>query len=370
MEMNKEKANDLLRKFSDATRSLVESRTLLESTLFPVQAYMALGLYNLFEREYEVIKEVLKRKSAEEVGKSQKVLNAEINQKTQFSILVGYLVGREQVIMDGNLEEYGGEREDAKRLLFLLDFWERSTRSYRNDGKLLVGESNGSLRILDEATVVDLNEQLVPASHDVKDRTKRMIALLQLYLYLANYESRGGVFNHGPYPLNKNETLVVREFIHLDKHTCDESLQKPPPYSNIAVVMRLRNTEVFFNEVGTIFVDSVDYMNNVTAINLFTRQKTTECVGVKEADALSEFAEKATKELFTKIARWNRRKKIIAGALQYSDLSCYAKVAGINYEHCLTERCTNHYLPKILKMNAHPFMKRFSSKTQLFSRIP
>lgn len=368
--MNKEKANYHLRRLSDAAWSLVQSRTLLESTLFPVQSYMALGLYNLFEREYGVIKEILKKNTAEEVGRSQKVLNAEINQKTQFSIIVGYLVGREQVIIDGNLEKYGGEKEDARRLKFLLDFWEKSARAYRNDGKLLVTESNGAIKILDDKAVVDLNEQLISVSRDVKGRIKRMVALMQSYLYLANYESRGGVFNHGPYPVANDEMLVVREFIHLDKHTCEEDVQKRPPYSNIAVVMRLKNTNIFFNEVGTIFTDPVDYMKNATAINLFTQQRTTECVGVKEAYALSEFAGKATKELFTKIARWNRERKIIAGALQYSDLSSYAKVAGVKYEHGLTERCMNYYLPKMLKMDAHPFMSKFSSQSQLFSEIP
>jgi hypothetical protein len=330
---------------------------------------MSLGLYNLFEREYEVIKELLKRKTAEEVGRSQKVLNAEINQKTQFSIIVGYLVGREQVIMDGNLDKYGGEEKDAKRLMFLLDFWERSTKAYRNDGKLLVSNSNGAIRILDDKLVSVINEQLAPAGSPEINKIKRMIPLLQTYLYLANYESRGGVFNHGPYPLGNGELLVVREFIHLNKHTCDENMQSRSPHSNIAVAMRLKDTRVSFNDVGTIFTDPVDYMSHVTAINLFTRQGTIECLGVQEADVLSEFAEKATKELFIKITRWSHEKKIIAGALQYSDLSCYAKLGGIQYRHGLTERCLKHYLPRMLKMKAHPFMNRFSSKSLLFSRI-
>jgi len=368
--MNKEKANDLIRKLANAARSLVRSRTLLESTLFPVRTYMALGLYNLYEKEYEVIKEVAKRKTPEKIGKSQKVLNAEVNQKTQFSIIVGYLVGREQIRMDGKLEEYGGEEEDAARLTFLLEFWERTTKAYRNDGKLLVGDSGGALKILDSPTVEELNNQLVSVGKQERDKIKRMIALLQSYLYLANYESRGGVFNHGPYPISKDERLVVREFIHLNKHTCDENLRTRSPYPNIAVVMRLKNTRVSFNEVGTMFTDPVNYMDNVTAINLFTNQGNIECVGVKEANALSEFAEKSTKELFTKIARWSHEKKIVAGALQYSDLSCYAKIGGVKYEHGLTERCINHYLPKMLEIKVHPFAERFSSRDQLFSQIP
>jgi hypothetical protein len=367
--MNERKANDFIRKLSDAAKSLIQSRTLLESTLFPVRTYMALGLYNLYEREYEVIREITKRKNAEEIGKSQKTLNAEINQKTQFSIIVGYLVGREQIRIDGYLEEYGGEKEDTIRLTFLLEFWEKFTKAYRNDGKLLVSESDGALRILESATVEELNTQLVPVNQQEKDRIKRMIALLQSYLYLANYESRGGVFNHGPYHISKDETLVVREFIHLDKHTCDENLRTQAPYPNIAVVMKLKNTKVSFNEVGTIFTEPVNYINHVTAINLFTTQGNIECVGVKEANILSEFAEKATKELFSKIAGWSHEKKVIAGALQYSDLSSYAKLGGIKYEHSLTERCLNRYLPKMLRIKVHPFVDRFFSTDHIFSQI-
>lgn len=363
-----EEANSLIERFSDAARSIVHSRTLLESTLFPVRSYMALGLYNLFEREYEVIKEIMRRKTAEEVGRAQKVLNSEINQKTQFSIIVGYLVGREQVILDGNLEEYG-EEEDAEKLKFLLDFWEKSTKVYRNDGNLLVTDSNGAIRILDDKTVDDLNEQLVPVSRDTKRKIKRMAALLQSYLYLANYESRGGVFNHGPYEVAGNEVLVVREFIHLGKHTYGKGVQTKPPYHNIAVVMRLKNTNVRFNEVGTIFTEPVDYIDNITALNMFTEQNSIQCVDVKRADAVSEFAEKVLMELFMEISKWNREKRIVAGALQYSDLSSYAKVAGVKYEHSLTERCLDYYLPKMLEIDAHPFMRKFSSTKQLFSPI-
>jgi hypothetical protein len=366
--LNTEEANKMIKKLSDATRKFIHSRTLLESNLFPVRSYMALGLYNLYEREYKLIKEITKKKSPEKIGKESKILNSEINQKTQFSIIVGYLVGREQVIIDGNLEDYGDGVYDAEKTKFLFDHWKRFSKIYRNDGNLLVGDSNGVISILDRKNVNELNDELTSFDSSTKYKIMKMAAFLQSYLYLANYESRGGVFNHGPYKID-DEMLLVREFIHLGKNTYGNIIRSKPSYPNIAIAMRLKDVDLQINEVGTVFIDPVDYADNITALSLFIKKGTLEKIDVNHADYISRSSKENMMKLFMEIEKWDREKKITAGALQYSDLSSYAKTAGIRYKHNLTERCMKEYLPKMMKSNAHDFMLKFSSKENLFSPI-
>lgn len=366
--MNTRQTNEIINKLSGSTKNFIKSRTLLESSLFPVRSYMALGLYNLFENEYDLIREITKTASPKKIGKESKILNSEINQKTQFSIIVGYLVGREQVILDGNLEDYGGEDYDAEKIKFLFDFWLKFSKAYRNDGNLLVEDSDETISLLDEKVVDEVNEKLIAADAKKKKKILRMAAFLQSFLYLANYESRGGVFNHGPYDVG-DEVLVIREFIHIGKHTYGDVSQAPPPYSNIAIGMRLKDSQIQINEVGTIQIEPVNYIDNITGINIFTRNSSLEEINLNQADKISKSAKSNMTKLFMEINEWDRRRKIIAGALQYSDLTSYAKIADIEYEHSLTERCYNDYLPEMMKKNAHEFMKKFSSREQLFSPI-
>jgi len=329
---------------------------------------MALGLYNLFEQEYDLIKKITKKKTPEELGKESKKINSEINQKTQFSLIVGYLVGREQVIMDGNIDKYGDKEHDANKIKFLFDFWKRYSKTYRNDKKLLVHDSNDEILILDRKVVEEVNDDLIPVDNDTKNKIIRMAAYFQSYLYLANFESRGGVFNHGPYPFD-DEYLVIREFVHLGKNTYGDISQERFPLNNLAIAMRLKDVDIKINEIGTIFINPVDYLNNITAVSLFTQEKTIKIVKMAILDRFSKTTRNNMMKLFLEIRKWSRRQKILAGALQYSDLTSYLKAAGIHYNSGLTDKCTESYLPKMLSLNAHPFMKKFSSMEQLFSPI-
>ena len=113
-----DEANRLLIAFSDAAKQLIGRRTLLESHMFPVTTYVATGLYNLHEIGYEALREVTESAPPEEIGRLGRRFLSRINQKTHFSIILGYLVGREQRLMDedeySTLGEDDAERYDPK----------------------------------------------------------------------------------------------------------------------------------------------------------------------------------------------------------------------------------------------------------------
>lgn len=366
--MEKDEANSILMKLSDTTKTFIGSRTLLESNLFPVRAYMAVGLYNLFENEYDLLRKVIRKKPPENLGKDCKTINSEINQKTQFSTIVGYLVGREQVIQDGNIDDYGDREHDAEKIIFLLDYWSKFSNNYRNDRQMLVDDSDGVISILNNKEVKWFNEELLDVDVDDIENLLRFAATIQSYLYLLNYESRGGVFNHGPYEVD-DELLVFREFIHLNKNTYKTEVKNNINYNNILITLKLKDVNINLNEVGTLFVDPVDYTDKITGFNIYSNDGVLKQISVDEVNQISNQLRSRILDLYRNINKWDRRDKIIAGALQYSDLTCYANSVKISYNHGLSERVESEYLPKMMNKVTHKVMNRFREKGQLFTLI-
>lgn len=366
--MKKDEANKFLMKLSDATKTFIQSRTLLESNLFPVRAYMAVGLYNLFENEYDILRKVINKKKPEKLGTDCKTVNSEINQKTQFSTIVGYLVGREQVIQDGNIDDYGDKEFDAEKIMFLLDYWSRFSKTYRNDGQILVDDSKGAISILNKKDVKRFNEDLLDNDAKNIENLLKLAAVIQSYLYLLNYESRGGVFNHGPYQVD-DELLIFREFIHLQKNTYKTILNDEFNYNNITITLRLKDVDVNLNEVGTLFVDPINYGDNITGFNIYSNNSDLKPIGIDNINKISNLLKNRILYLYRDINKWDRKDKIIAGALQYSDLTSYAKAANIKYRHGLSRAVEERYLPKMMRLVTHEFMNKFAETGKLFTLI-
>ena len=139
--LSTDEANRLLIAFSDAAKQLIGRRTLLESHMFPVTTYVATGLYNLHEIGYEALREVTESAPPEEIGRLGRRFLSRINQKTHFSIILGYLVGREQRLMDEDEYSTLGE-DDAEQTRFMLNFFHKAVSNYRSDGKLFVAYGN------------------------------------------------------------------------------------------------------------------------------------------------------------------------------------------------------------------------------------
>lgn len=366
--MNKDEANNILMNLSDTTKTFINSRTLLESNLFPVRAYMAVGLYNLFENEYDLLRKVTNKKRPEKLGKECKTINSEINQKTQFSTIVGYLVGREQVIQDGNINDYGDQEYDAEKIIFLLDYWKKFSENYRNDGQMLVDDSDGVISILGKKEVKWFNEDLRDVDTKNIENVLRLAATIQSYLYLLNYESRGGVFNQGPYEID-DELLIFREFIHLNKNTYKTDLKNKINYNTILITLKLKDVNVSLNEVGTLFVNPVDYTDKITGFNVYSNNGVLKKISIDEVNQISNQIKSRILDLYRSINKWGRKDKLIAGALQYSDLTCYADSAKIKYRHGLSKRVESVYLPKMMNLVTHKFMNKFREKGNLFTLI-
>jgi hypothetical protein len=277
-------------------------------------------------------------------------------------------VGREQVIQDGNIDDYGDQDYDAEKIMFLLDCWSKFSKTYRNDGRILVDDSRGVISILNKRDVKRFDEDLLDKDPRKIESLLKLAAVIQSYLYLLNYESRGGVFNHGPYEVG-DEQLVFREFIHLQKNTYKTTFNDDFDYNNITITLRLKDVDVSLNEVGTLFVDPANYADRITGFNIYSSNSDPRPIAIDGVNRISTMLRNRIMYLYRDINKWDRKDKIIAGALQYSDLSCYAKAANIRYRHGLSRAVEERYLPKMMRQVTHEFMNRFTETGKLFTLI-
>ena len=102
--------------------------------------------------------------------------------------------------------------EERDYVVTVLDFWERASRAYRNDGLLLPVQSGGTLPILADEHLGLMRGLMRPAEADAYAAARRMAATLELDNFVLHGEQRDGVFGHGPYPGEGGRTIVVREF--------------------------------------------------------------------------------------------------------------------------------------------------------------
>ncbi|MCL4435804.1 MAG: hypothetical protein M1503_11600 [Thaumarchaeota archaeon] len=363
-----DEANRLLIAFSDAAKRLIGRRTLLESHMFPVTTYVATGLYNLHEIGYESLREVTNSASPEEIGRLGRRLLSRINQKTHFSTILGYLVGREQRLMDKDVYSTLDE-DDVEQTMFMLNFFQKVVSNYRSDDKLFVADGNGTIQILPEETLEDLSGSMLNIDQEARVNLRRMLALLQSYLFLSNCESRGNVFSHGPYGKNN---LIIREFTSLKSGPLADYLDISPPVKNLAVVLELGKMKPTMDEVGTLYVDQPDYMDQVENVGLFTVSGSkAEPLPASTINDVSQFAQRAQKTLFYKAAKLDDRQKIVAGALQYSNLFPYYEAVGEPHSFTphLGKRCQEIDLPKMISLRIHPFFNRFGEKPNLFTPL-
>ena len=366
--LSTDEVNRLLIAFSDAAKRLIGRRTLLESHMFPVTTYVATGLYNLHEIGYEALREVTESAPPEEIGRLGRRFLSRINQKTHFSIILGYLVGREQRLMDEDEYSTLGE-DDAEQTRFMLNFFHKAVSNYRSDGKLFVADGNGSIPILPEEALEGLNGSMFSIDEEARVSLRRTMALLQAYLFLSNCESRGNVFSHGPYGKNN---LIIREFTSLKSGPLADYLEISPPVKNLAVVLELGGMKPALDEVGTLYVDPPDYMDHVENIGLFTTSGSKiEPLPPSIISDVSQFAQRAQKALFYQAAKLDDRQKIVAGALQYSNLFPYYEAVGEPdaFTPHLGKRCQEIDLPKMISLRIHPFFNKFGEKPNLFTPL-
>ena len=143
-------ANHWIRKVSDAFYWQCTTRTVQESKLFPVNAYISLSYYNAWYHYPQLLRKIDAAMPAEEIGDRAREVSSYVNLLTT-SLISQFYLGARQFQIDMGLLRPTDAIDDV---LFVIDFSRRLNLSFhRNHGHMLATDSNNRAQILPERTV-------------------------------------------------------------------------------------------------------------------------------------------------------------------------------------------------------------------------
>nr|MDO8080995.1 hypothetical protein [Candidatus Freyarchaeota archaeon] len=364
--MDIKEANELIRHVSEVVDYQVTHRGLLESKLFPVTAYICVSFYNSYDILYNILKRVSEKTTPEIMGKESRKILSELHAMTIFYIPLYYMVGRMGEIFANKGDPKREPKRKRKQTIFIHDFWRRLASSYFPEGKLTVYDSNWENLALNQPDVDLVKEQIIDITPEEAAKIKKTAANLEVFSFLDECEARAKLGEHGPYKISKNETLVLREILHLydgrKPHFPWSVTEAKAPYTNIAFAFRLKNVEAKFDDFSTMTTTPSDFTEKITGVALLRRDgKKVKPVDMDELGAFNDYAVKAQEELYIRFSEWDRRQRLIAGAFAYCyGYARYTNFVGItnqiNWD--LTERTMKKYVPFFMENDFDPGIPR------------
>ena len=347
--------NQQIAHVSDVFTNILLERGLLESQLFPVNAYISLSCYNTYETQYDIMKQVWDRISPEKLAQQSKALLSEVQGLSIMYQWLYYGLGRMGVIFNQYENDPSNEpREKQAQWRYLLEHWYQLGTHYFNTGKPTIEASDYRNLALDDKSLKWLNDHLEPVTSHQVSELRKSIGTVDIYAFMDECEARAKINEQGPYPLEDEEILVLTEYTHM--YDGKERLwlpwsetETPLPTASLGIAMTLKNVETKFSDTGTMTLDPAEYGDYVQQMMAYTKSgEKLKSIGLDELSSYEEAADAAQQELFMRFAEWDKKQRLIAGARAYmKGFARFTNQVGVTdqIDWDLTEHSMKEYVP-------------------------
>jgi hypothetical protein len=219
---------------------------------------------------------------------------------------------------------------EPERTAIVLDFWRRVAGAFRGDGKLQAFDADFTCTPYRRDTVDELVRGSAPVAEDVWSSVKKLNATLSSYMFLLYFDTRSGMVDTGPYPLDDGSVLLVRDFSKMGPSDFWWASELEVPYQNLTAAFVLRDVDVDVNDWGTSVTRPENYLDHVERFALFTTDDgALDPVPLDRVDEIRSATRVAQQKLYRDIAAMSHKERIDAGAYVYfSFLKPFADVAG------------------------------------------
>ncbi len=287
-------------------------------TRFPVNQSFTLATTHNFFTLPEAVRRILPHTTPEEIARSGKQLGTAVSPLAIWMLGYHFLVGRE-VLLD--LDEVSAKAR-ADNISSVLDFWRRLALTHRGDGHLDNSEAGATNPFLPPATVQQLYRALIPMDAGMRRRVTQFFSTLEEYLFLLNAEARLGIADSGPYPLNLDRVLIVRDFFDLKgKHYPWHETVADLPYHTCSLAFTLDSSDfqsIELSDRSVLLTMPLEYPEAIREIALVSNDSgTPRVLPFTEMDRLIWAAKKAQPKLLEWFDRLPRREWIVCGALPW-----------------------------------------------------
>ncbi len=335
--------NNLIQQVGDASYWLCLTRTVQESKLYPVSAYILLSYLNAFYRYPALLKKIEERMSAEELGDRSRNMGVKLqNSHISWCLSAFYLLGREMLLCWGVIRP----QDAIEDVVYVLDFWKRFMLSWhRNNGHLCNTQAGHRSQILPDRRLEVFAADLYACEpgDPLQEAANSFMATASQYGFLVSCESRLSLTNSGPYRIDDRHEMLVRDFMDLGECALPwlDGVAAKVPYNNLTVVMSVRDCHFHIvDEWGSFEAEPAFTADRLAGVGLYTSDPLSDGhvpVGMASREelietlgALNEILREATTSLWTRMAGWSRETLLDAGALTYfSAMKDLAHVAGV-----------------------------------------
>jgi hypothetical protein len=321
--------NNLLQTNGDETYWLCVTRTVQESKLFPVPAYMLLSYLNAFYRYPALLKKIESHMPAEHLGDRARQIASKANGIAMWGLPCFYLLGREWMINMGIIRP----QDAAEDVAYICDFWKRFELSYRrNSGHKTAVEADHRSQIHPEAQLQVFHADMYGCKQgdELHEAAQAFIASASQYAFLIACECRISLHNHGPYNLGDGRQMIVRDFVDLSEYDFPwlDGVAEDMPYTSLTVPMATKGVDFNLVDDWGSFESEPEFKGeNIIGVGLYTSDPLSDGyipVGMGSREELTqtfldlnEKVKDAMGKLWQKIAGWSRDQMMDAGALTY-----------------------------------------------------
>jgi hypothetical protein len=315
----------------------------LMSPLFNVPARLVVGSHCYFEHAPDILRRAAAAVPAAELGAGARALGHRPNAVGVNSLMLGYLNGREQRRLVRRLDPAAPLPEERyEDTADLVGFWRDFMAAYLPDEPgLMTSEIGYRLPILAPEDARAAAEATAPVA-DGDDRTavRRMMAVVQLYTFIQNGESRVGSYAHGPYPLEDGTALVVKELVGLRDRFIDLGIDERPHLDTVVRLMRLRGVRTHFDQYGSLSTEPFEIEDSIVADAVLTVEDgRARPLAGDDVERLTESAGSAQVRAYERAAEWSTDDRIAYGADLYASLILtITRAAGLDLTDEVRER--------------------------------
>ena len=398
--------NNLVQNSSDETYWLCVTRTVQESKLFPVPAYMMLSYLMAFYRYPALLRKIETRLLAEEIGDRARNMGMKIQNPSMGWALPGfYLLGREWLINMGLLKP----TDAVEDIVYVMDFWKRfQLSSHRNDGHITNKEFGHRAQLLPERRLQVFHADMFDcvSGDALHSAANAFMAAASQYGFLITCESRISMCNSGPYKIADDREMLIRDFMDLSESDYPwlDDVAKDVPHNNLTVTMAVADCHFYLMDDFGSFESKPEFKpEQLVGIGLYTSDHLSDGyvpLGMKSREELiatfkllEEKVRDATTKLWRRIASWKRDQMIDAGAIVYfAIIKDLAHIAGVyetadwmtideraeRFRPLLNDEFSRDALGELVGLVSHPSqqvteytMAQHSNKpTRMFTPIP
>jgi hypothetical protein len=294
---------------------------------FPVsQSFTLAATHNFFTLPAGVSR-ISTRISPQDVGQRGKKLGSPLSPLAIWLFGYHFLVGREALIDAGVVRATAR----ADKIAQVLDYWRQVAFAHRNDGRLDNSDAGATNPFLPASTVQSLYQALIPTDARIQRLIPEFFSTMEEYLFLLNAEARLGVTDSGPYPLNVERVMIVRDFFDLKgRYYPWRDVVADIPYHCCSVAFTLDPEDfqsIELTDRSELFTSPRKYIEAIREIALVTSDDDAlRVLPFTEMDWLVRTVKRAQPKLLKWFEHYSPREWILYGALPWMQRS-YSLIA-------------------------------------------